>query len=176
PFSGSEYNGSAGFLDLPLRSLGHELRLHHDRLVVRQDSLSEHLEVTKLSDINHRRAILSSLVLHLLRNHGPKLVDVDNRAEEPVLQLVEVPHTDLAEVARMVLVEQDPVVVHTSGVTATTRMLAMFADTTVSGADMASLLAVLLEPSGHFSTRRRRKQRRICVICGWGFSCGGKGA
>jgi len=63
---------------------------------------------------------------------------------------VEVPHTDFAEVPRVVLVEEDTVVVHTSGVTSTSGMLAVFSDTTMAGADVASLLPVLLEPRRHF--------------------------
>jgi len=50
----------------------------------------------------------------------------------------------------MVLVEEDAVVVHATGVTPTTGMLAVLPDTTVTGADVASLLPVLLEPRRHF--------------------------
>lgn len=67
-----------------------------------------------------------------------------------VAQPVEVPHSDLAEVARMVLVEEDSVVVHTSGVTSTPRMLPVLSYTAVAGAHVASLLAVLLEAGRHF--------------------------
>jgi hypothetical protein len=41
---------------------------------------------------------------------------------ELVLRLVEVTHADFTEITRMVLVEVDPVVMLTTGVTATTRM------------------------------------------------------
>ncbi|MFS7971715.1 hypothetical protein Hanom_Chr09g00836051 [Helianthus anomalus] len=51
----------------------------------------------------------------------------------------------------MVLVEQDPVVVHTSGVTSTSGMLSVFSDTAVSGAHVASLLAVLSQSGRHFT-------------------------
>jgi len=64
---------------------------------------------------------------------------------------VEVAHADLAEVARMVLVEEDAVVVHATGVTATSRVLPVLADTAVPGGYVAALLAVLLE------TRRHRR-------------------
>jgi hypothetical protein len=46
------------------------------------------------------------------------------------------------------LVHQDTVVVLATGVTATTRMLAVLADTTVAGADVAALLAVLRKTRG----------------------------
>jgi hypothetical protein len=49
----------------------------------------------------------------------------------------------------MVLVEEDTVVMHTSGVTTTSGMLSVFSDTTVSGADVAVLLPVLLESGCH---------------------------
>ena len=52
---------------------------------------------------------------------------------------------DLAEVAGMVLVEHDAVVVLATSVTATARMLPVLPDTSVAGTDMAPLLAVLAE-------------------------------
>jgi len=52
---------------------------------------------------------------------------------------------DLAEVAGMVLVEHDAVVVLATSITATARMLPVLADTSVAGTDMAPLLAVLAE-------------------------------
>ena len=51
----------------------------------------------------------------------------------------------------MVLVEEDTVVVHASGVTATARMFPVLADTSVAGADVAALLSVLLETGSHVS-------------------------
>lgn len=50
----------------------------------------------------------------------------------------------------MVFVEEDSVVVHTSGVTTTTRMLTVLADTTMAGAHVTALLPVLLEAGRHF--------------------------
>ncbi|CAN1137401.1 hypothetical protein LINPERPRIM_LOCUS22847, partial [Linum perenne] len=148
--SSSEHNSTTSLLNLPLSSLRHELRLHHNRLIIRQHTFPQHLEEPKLSHVNHRSSSSASgLVLHLLWHHRPELVDVHDRAEEPVLQLVEVPHTDLTEVPWMVLVEEDPVVVHTSGVTSSSGMLAVLADTSVPGADVAPLLAVLLESGRH---------------------------
>jgi len=63
--------------------------------------------------------------------------------------LVEVPHTHLAEVSRMVLVEQDPVMMHTTRVSPSSRMLPVFAHTTMAGRDMAPFLAVLFQPGSH---------------------------
>lgn len=49
----------------------------------------------------------------------------------------------------MVFVEEDSVVMHTPSITSSSGMLSVFSDTPVAGADMASLLPVLLEPGCH---------------------------
>lgn len=71
------------------------------------------------------------------------LVEVDHGLPELVLGLVEVAHTDFTEVTRMVLVEVGTVVVLTTGHTTTTWMLAVLADTTVSGRDVAAAVKEL---------------------------------
>ncbi|EXB82531.1 hypothetical protein L484_027707 [Morus notabilis] len=146
---GGEDDGAAGLLNLLLGDLGDELGLDDDRLILRQDSFAQNLEVSELSDIDERDVVLGGLVLDLLRNHGPELVDVDDRAVEFVTELVEIPHTDLAEVARVILVEEDSVVVHTTGVTATTGVLPVLADSSMAGAHVPALLPVLLESGRH---------------------------
>ena len=60
---------------------------------------------------------------------------------------MEVPHTDLTEVTRVVLVDVGTVVVLTTGHTATTRGLAVLADTTVTG--------------GHVAAAVRKKKRLV---------------
>jgi hypothetical protein len=145
---GNEHDGAAGGLDLLLGDLGDELRLDDDRLVGQQ-TLAEHLEVAELRDVENR-GLVSAGLSHLLGGyHRPEPLHVHRRAVEPVAELVEVTHTDLAEVPGMVLVEEDAVVVHASGVTATSRMLAVLAHTPVPGGHMAALLAVLLEARRH---------------------------
>lgn len=149
PLSG-EHDSAAGLLDLLLGDLRHQLGLHHDRLLVRQDALPEDLEVPELGDVDHRGSGgAGGLLLRVLGDQRPEPLDVDYRAVELVAELVEVPHADLAEVPRMVLVEEDAVVVHASGVTAASGMLAVLADAAMAGADVATLLAVLLEASRH---------------------------
>ena len=77
------------------------------------------------------------------------LVEVDDGLPELVLELVEVPHTNLTEVTRVVLVNVGTVVVLTTGHTATTGRLAVLADTTFTGRDMATVLAGLGETGRH---------------------------
>ena len=66
------------------------------------------------------------------------LVEVDSGLPELLVGLVEVPHTDLSEVTWMVLVDVRSVMVLTTGKTTTTGMLPVFADTTVTGRDVAT--------------------------------------
>jgi hypothetical protein len=69
------------------------------------------------------------------------LVEVDDGLPEVVLLLVEVPHTNLTKVTRMVLVQVGTVVVLTTGQTTTTGVLAVLADTTLTGRDVTAVLA-----------------------------------
>jgi hypothetical protein len=130
-----------------------------------------------LSDIQERGRLLAvGLLLDGLRHERPQLVHVHNRAVELIHGLVEVAHTDLAEVPWMVLVEENAVVVHTSGVTAPSRMLAVLADAPVASTDMASLLAVLLEAGRHGCWCRlqlrsaQAMQKRTCAGARRGFT------
>jgi hypothetical protein len=49
----------------------------------------------------------------------------------------------------MVLVEQNPVVVHTSSVSPSSRMFPVLANATMTGRYMTSFLAILLQPCRH---------------------------
>ena len=150
PNLGGEHNSTTGFLNLLLSSLGDQLSLNHDRLILGQHTFPENLKVPELSHVDHRRGILVGFCLHVLGDERPELVDVDDGAVELVAELVEVPHTDFSKIPRVVLVEEDPVVVHASGVSATSRVLAVLTDTAMTGAHMAALLTVLLETGCHF--------------------------
>lgn len=66
------------------------------------------------------------------------LVEVDGGLPELLVGLVEVSHTNLTEVTGMVLVQVGAVVVLTTGHTATTGMLAVLANTTVTGRHMTA--------------------------------------
>lgn len=66
------------------------------------------------------------------------LVEVDRGLPELLVGPVEVSHTDFTEVTGVVLVEVGTVVVLTTGLTTTTGMLAVFANTTVTGRHMTA--------------------------------------
>lgn len=66
------------------------------------------------------------------------LLKVDDWFPEFILCLVEVSHSNLAKVARMVFVDICSVMMLTTCHTATTRMLSMFAYTTMASGDMAA--------------------------------------
>ena len=57
-----------------------------------------------------------------------------------ILEFVEIPHSNLAEVARMIFVEVCPVMVLSTCHTTTTGMLAVLAYTSMTGGDMAAAI------------------------------------
>ena len=70
-------------------------------------SVTQDLGVSVLEDVDNRndsRALGQTLLLSC-GNKRPELVDVDGRAPEEVAGEVEVTHTNLTEVTRMVLIE-----------------------------------------------------------------------
>jgi hypothetical protein len=142
---GSQKASAASGLDLLLR-LGREVLGLDDHGHLREAALAEHLEVAGLGHVNDGGlAILGllGLLLGLLRDQRPQALHVHGGAVRAVAQQVEVAHTDLTEVTRVELVHQDTVVVLATGVTATTGVLAVLADTAVAGADVSAFLAVL---------------------------------
>ena len=147
---GGEHNTTTSLLNLLFSCLGHQLSLNHDRLVLGQNTLSKDLKVPELGHVDHRRGVLVGFCLHVLWDERPELVDVDNGAVKLVAELVEVPHTDFTEIPRVIFVKEDPVVVHASGVSTTSRMLPVLTNTSVTSADVTALLAVLLEAGCHF--------------------------
>ena len=70
----------------------------------------------------------------------------------------------------MVLVEEDSVVVHATGVTAATGVLPVLPDTAVPGGHVTALLAVLLEAGRH-----RRRSPPTYLGSAWEGSSGGGG-
>jgi hypothetical protein len=118
----------------------------------------------------------------LVRFVATYLVEVDGGLPELLLGLVEVTHTDLTEVTRMVLVDVGTVVVLTTGHTATTGGLAVLANSTVTGGHMAAavkekaeisiLVGIMCEVSEVLDVERRawsdmQKRRRYRKRCAY---------
>lgn len=70
------------------------------------------------------------------------LVQVDNWLPEVVALLVEVSHTDLSEVTRMVFVHVCSVVMLSTSKTSTTGMLAVLSYTTLTGGNMTAAVKI----------------------------------
>merc|ERR1719474_169158 len=136
-----------------LGSSGKETSLHNDRLLG-ESSLAQHLKVPSSGAINNWGLVclISIFGPSLLRNKGPQLVEIDSRLiEVGVVRMdMEVPHTNLSKVTRMVLIEVNSVVVLTSSVSATSGVLPVLSDPTMTVGDMSSQLPGLLLSSGHF--------------------------
>merc|ERR1719402_1708945 len=133
---GGEDAGSAGLLDLLLGRGAEELGLD-DHRQLGQMSFAQDFEEAGFADVDDRRFSLNRRSL-IFGQEGHQLVEIDNGAMQLVPLQVESPHTDFAEVTRMVLVEVNSVVMLSSGVTATTGMLAVFADASVAVAHVTS--------------------------------------
>jgi hypothetical protein len=99
-----------------------------------------------LESIDNRN-LFSVLVLltDTFTGKSPELVNVDNRTPVGVVLQVEVTHTNLTKVTRMVLIHVDTVMVLTTSKTTTTRMLSVLANTTVTGRDVSTLLSVVVK-------------------------------
>ena len=87
----------------------------------------------------------------LFRHEGPQLVQVDARlVQVGVVGVdVEVPHSNLSEVSRMVLVEVNSVMVLTTSVSATSGVLPVLSDPSMTVGHVSSQLPGLLLGCGH---------------------------
>lgn len=104
----------------------------------------ETYEFHQVDDGSLSALLLLELSELLGSDQRPELVQVDLGPELVLAAQVEVPHTNFAEVTRMVFVEVDAVMVHATSVTATSRMLAVLANTTMTVAHMTTQLPRLL--------------------------------
>merc|ERR1719230_55232 len=104
-----------------------------------------------LDHINHWGfALVLCVCCHLLiTNQAPDLVDVDCGAHFTVLDDVEVAHTDFSKETWVVLVPHDPVVMLTSCITATTWMLPVLSNTTMSCINLTTMPTILLKAGSH---------------------------
>lgn len=78
------------------------------------------------------------------------LVEVDDGLPEVGLLLVEVSHTNLTEVTRMVFVHVGTVVVLTTSETTTTWMLAVLSYTSLTGGDMTAAMKMSVQCTTKF--------------------------
>jgi hypothetical protein len=150
PSSSYKDTASSCLLDLDLSNTTEELGLDNDGLLGKK-ALAQDFVVTSLHNINDGSFVLDLGVVRprLFTDKRPDLIDVDRRLEELVLLHVEMPHTDFTKVTWMVFVKVDAVMMLSTGVTTATRMLAMFADTSMTMAYMATKLPRLLTMLQH---------------------------
>ena len=80
-----------------------------------------------------------------------------------VLEFVEVAHTNFTKITRVIFIHEDSVVVLTTRHTATGRMFAMLANSTVTGGDVSALLAVFV--SDYFEKRVGRESFVSAFVC-----------
>jgi len=150
----SQDASSSNSLDLLFCLTGEETSLHDDWLLG-ESSLAKNLEKSSPGAVNDRCLGSLASILHpgLFRNKGPQLVNIDAwLVQVGIVGVdVEVPHTDLSEVSRMVFVEVDSVVMLATSVSTTSGMLPVLSNPTMSMGDMSSQLAGLLLSCGHFT-------------------------
>src|SRR3989338_3453491 len=158
-----KHTNTASGLDAPLGLVAKELGLNNDGLLG-QLALAEDLEVPVVGHVNDgdvsggERPGEGLLAVRLL-DKSPEVVHIDDGAVVLVPVEMVVAHADLAEVSRMVLVEVDAVVVKTSSVTATSGMLSVLSDTTVSSGDVSALLTVMVVTSRLKQRKKSRKKK-----------------
>jgi len=132
------------FLDFALSLCG-EVSGTDDEWDFWDATLSKNLGVTEREEVEYWsgvRLLVGQVLLALLDwNEGPELVQVDDWLPEVVALLVEVSHTNLSEVTWMVFIHVGSVVMLTTSETTTTGMLAVLADTSVTGGDVTAMLA-----------------------------------
>lgn len=103
-------DNTTSLIDLLLCELGYKLCTYNHGLG-RELALAKHLEISVLSDVNDgsSSSVLGSSEATLLTDESPELIKVNNGAEILVLAQMEVTHTDLSEVTRMVFVHENSV-------------------------------------------------------------------
>ena len=108
-------------------------------------SVAQKLEISVLDQVNDgglASSVLGGLVV-TFSGDVEDLVNIDGWAVSSVSQNVELTHTDFTEVTRVIFIHQNSVMVLSSSITATTGMFSVLSDTTVTGGDVTSLLAIL---------------------------------
>ncbi len=141
----SQLADTTSLVDLLLSKLSEETSSNNNGLLGKV-TLTENLENTGLGAIDDWSLVGVLIGLSgFLRDEGPDLLDVDSGAMISVSSKMEVAHTNLSEVTWMVLVEVNSVMVLTTGLTTTTRMLAVLSNTTVTHTHVSSKVSSLLQ-------------------------------
>jgi len=159
--SSNKLNDATGIFDL-LFSFGADVtRLDDDWDV--NAALAQQFCVAMIEEIDNRGGLGSRRRTQVLftvffGNERKELVNVHNGLPLVVALQMEVAHSYFSEVTRMVFVQVGSVVVLTSGKTATTGMLAMFSNASMSGADMTPVFPGFAQMSRHVD--------KVCGVCG----------
>jgi hypothetical protein len=127
-------------------------------------SISEQFEDTLGNQVDDRSlssAILGSLI-DALSSNVEKLVKVASRVPGAIAHQVKVTHTDLSEITRVILIHHNTVMVLSTSVTATTRVMTVTSDTTVTGGDVTALFPVLVISGRHIKETAERRERGYC--------------
>ena len=164
-----EFNDTTGSLKLLLSELGDVAGT--DDAGAGDDTVAEELSLSVGEEVNDGE-ITALLDGGGVGDHLGELVEVDGGLPGGVSLLVEVAHTALAEVSRVVLIEVDAMVVRATGVTATGGMLLVLTDTAVTVEGGTAHAAGLAEASRHvlllfaffrlvFSLSEKEKQEHL---------------
>lgn len=150
---GSEDTCATDGLDLGFSTFGEEFGFD-DHGLFGKNTFAQNFEDASFGDIDDGDSVFFRVGFGvffsgLFRNEGPDAVEVDGRTMELVCGFVEVPHTDLTEVTGVILVHPDSVVVLTTSVTTTPRMLSMFANATITSLSVASVVTGVFLTSRH---------------------------
>eukprot|EP00995_Heteronema_vittatum_P008742 NODE_3989_length_616_cov_4760.641975_g2827_i6.p1 GENE.NODE_3989_length_616_cov_4760.641975_g2827_i6~~NODE_3989_length_616_cov_4760.641975_g2827_i6.p1 ORF type:complete len:178 (+),score=43.81 NODE_3989_length_616_cov_4760.641975_g2827_i6:52-534(+) len=142
-FSRSDENaGPTGSLDFLLCQLRKGACLHDEPTV--EFAHSKQLEIALGDKIDNGALLRTAGALQVLFvHHRQQVGKLNSGLVARILLPVEVTHTDLSEVTRMVLVHHDPVMMLTTSITATAFMFAMLADTPLAVAHVATHLVPL---------------------------------
>jgi hypothetical protein len=126
-------------------------------------SISEQFEDTLGNQVDHRglsSAILGSLK-DALASNVKQLINIASGVEGAIAHQVKVTHTDLSEITRVILIHHNTVMVLTTSVTATTRVMTVTSDTTVTGRYVTALFPVLVISGRHIERNYGKERKRV---------------
>ena len=145
-FLSLEFNDTTGGLELLFGELGDVAGA--DDAGAGDDTVAEELSLTVGEEVNDGE-VTTLLDGGGVGDHLGELVEVDGGLPGGVGLLVEVAHTQLTEVSRVVLIEVDAVMVRATGVTTTGGMLLVLTNTAVTVELGTAHAAGLAEASRH---------------------------